>query len=70
VLWTVDDVWLSGMLRVNGVGIWLRGNQFPPEETDARHQSPLVKSVVDGADRVTANRMAVEYFQENFGIWL
>ena len=70
VLWTVDDVWLSGMLRKAGVGIWLRGNQFPPEETDARHQSPLVKSIVDGADRHTANRMAVEYFQNTHGIWL
>ncbi len=70
VLWTVDDVWLSGMLRKNGVGIWLRGNQLPPEDTAAGDAAPLVEAVVDGADRHTANRMAVEYFQKTHEIWL
>ena len=70
VLWTVDDVWLSGMLRLNKVGIWLRGNQFPPKETDARLVEALVTSVVDGSDRQNANLKAAEYFQQNHGIWL
>lgn len=70
VLWTVDDVWLSGSMARQGVPIWLRGNQFPPEETGAQHHAPLVKSVVDGADRTTANAQAIRYFQDTYGIWL
>lgn len=70
VLWSVDDVWLSGMLWTNGVPIWLRGNRFPPRETDAHLQAALAESVLDGVDRDGANRAAIEYFQVNHGIWL
>lgn len=70
VLWTVDDVWLSGSMARMGIPIWLRGNQFPPDETKAKEHAPLVKSIVDGADRQTANAQAIRYFQETYGIWL
>lgn len=70
VLWTVDDVWLSGMLARAGVPIWLHGNVHEPDDTEAEVHEPLVTSVVDGADRRTANRMAVEYMQKTFGVWL
>ncbi|MCG6901280.1 MAG: glycosyltransferase family 2 protein [Rhodobacter sp.] len=70
VLWSVDDVWLSGMLWAGKVPIWLRGNQFPPRETPAHLQAALAGSVLDGADRDAANRRCVEYFQAHHGIWL
>jgi len=70
VLWTVDDVWLSGSMARMGVPIWLRGNQFPPGDTGAKEHAPLVKSIVDGADRKTANAQAIQYFQNTYGIWL
>ena len=70
VLWSVDDVWLSGMVTRLDVPIWLVANVRDPDETDANNYSALIDSVIDGADREAANRMAVEYMQQNFGIWL
>lgn len=70
VLWSVDDIWLSGTLARRGVPIWLRGNQFPPRDTEAKEHVPLVKSIVDGADRKSANTAAIRYFQETHGVWL
>lgn len=70
VLRSVDDVWLSGMLARADVPIWLQGNIHEPACTEAEAFDPLVTSIVDGADRATANRLAVEYMQENFGVWL
>ncbi len=70
VLWSVDDVWLSGCLARRGIGIWLRARQFPPADTAARTRAPLVEAVVDGADRQAANRMAAAYFQDTYGVWL
>ena len=69
VLWTVDDVWLSGMLARMDIPIWLHGNIHEPGDTEAEQFDPLVTSIVDGVDRHTANRMAVEYMQETFGVW-
>lgn len=69
VLWTVDDVWLSGMLARAQVPIWLEANGYEPECTEAEALEPLVTSVVEGADRATANRLAVQFFQDEFGIW-
>jgi len=70
VLWTVDDIWLSGTLARRGIPIWLRGNQFSPPDTAAKHHEPLVKSVVDGTDRKSANAAAIAYFQQTHGVWL
>ena len=69
VLWTVDDVWLSGMIARRGVGIWLEANLMDPPETEADTHAPLAFSVIEGADRGVANRMAVKYMQDHFGIW-
>lgn len=70
VLWTVDDVWLSGMLARMDVPIWLHGNVHEVACTEAEVFDPLVTSVVDGVDRQSANRMAVEHMQKTFGVWL
>jgi len=70
VLRTVDDVWLSGMLARADVPIWLHGNIHEPACTDAEPFAPLVTSVIDGTDRATANRLAVEYMQNTFQVWL
>lgn len=69
VLWSVDDVWLSGMIARSKVPIWLLANQPEPTETAADAYAPLALSVNDGADRQTANAMAVRYMQQHFGIW-
>lgn len=70
VLWGVDDVWLSGMLTLRGVPIWLEGGVYDPRQAEAERHAPLAKSVIDGADRRNANRLGVEHFQKTHGIWL
>jgi len=70
ILWGVDDVWLSGMITLRGVPIWLEANVLDPRDSAAETHAPLAKSVVDGADRKTANRKGVDYFRETHGIWL
>ena len=69
VLWSVDDFWISGMLRRKGIGIWLRGNQVVPPESDAHLEDPLWNTVIDGAGRFEANAQAGAYFQTTYGIW-
>ena len=69
VLWGVDDVWLSGKLTLKGYPIWLEGGLLDPQQAESERHAPLAKSVVDGANRVNANRTGVEYFQTNHGIW-
>ena len=69
VLWGVDDVWLSGMLAVAGVPIWLHGGVLDPRQAESERHAPLAKSEIDGANRQNANRLGVEYFQAHHGIW-
>lgn len=69
VLWGVDDVWLSGMLALRDIPIWLDGGILDPRQAESERHAPLAKSVIDGADRRTANRKGVEHFQQSFGIW-
>lgn len=70
VLWGVDDVWLSGMLTLRGVPIWVQGGILDPRQAEAERHAPLAKAVIDGANRRAANRQGVEYFQTNHGIWI
>ncbi|MBO9397083.1 glycosyltransferase family 2 protein [Shimia sp. R9_2] len=71
VLWTVDDVWLSGCLERRGIPIWLntdnkiRSKEPKNEGSDAA----LRKFVYMGHDRIAANRACIDYFRETYGIW-
>jgi hypothetical protein len=70
VLWTVDDIWLSGHLERRGIGI-LCAAGFPfPTATDAHDFAALGDSEIEGADRFAANSACVKYMQETYGIWL
>jgi hypothetical protein len=69
LLWTVDDVWISGMLERGGVGIWSPGGGLVPRKTAAGSVEPLLDAVLEGASRQRANREAVRYLQERYGIW-
>lgn len=69
VAWAVDDVWLSACVARQGVPIWLQANIPDPTDTEAQVFDPLCQAVVDGADRITANRRAVEHVQAAFGLW-
>ncbi len=70
IIWTVDDVWLSGMAYSNGVKVWV--NAMPrPVYSDGRIDkvASLRDFVQQGAGRETADRHAVEYLRAQYGVW-
>jgi len=71
VLWTVDDVWLSGCLERRGIPIWLnteRKVRSSGHNVNLRGDS-LAKLVHEGHGRVEANRACIEYFRNTHEIW-
>jgi len=70
LLWTVDDVWLSGMADLNGCKVWVNDARRPLRK-DGRYdrRSALKDFVCDGAGRSTANRRCVEYLRSHHGVW-
>ncbi|MBL9050227.1 MAG: glycosyltransferase family 2 protein [Tabrizicola sp.] len=70
VLWTVDDVWLSGHLARRGIPIWADKtlNKARAVLEVSRTQS-LFRAVIDGADRDTANQACIDYMRATYGIW-
>lgn len=77
VLWSVDDIWLSGNLILNGTKICWSGRskdeKAKPIFIDGQELGQMPDSLnvskVDGFYRHSADYYAVKYFQENFGIW-
>ena len=67
---SVDDIWLSGMLELNNVPIWLIANVIVPENTQAQSAAPLAEETFAGYGRWEANKAVVEYLQNEYGIWL
>jgi hypothetical protein len=70
VLWTVDDVWISGHLTRRGVPIWAdrRLNRVSMIRAQSA-AAPLYKATIEGADRAAANLACVQYMQQTYGIW-
>lgn len=72
VLWTVDDVWLSGCLAKNGLSIWLE-KMAPAQRPKVGGLADQVHALRDwryrGFDRAQANAACVRYFRETYGIW-
>lgn len=71
ILWTVDDVWLSGMAKLNGIGIW--AHNFPrPVSSNGKWDKvdSLTDWIEDGVDRQNADRICVEYMRKNHKVWL
>ncbi|MBO6897267.1 MAG: glycosyltransferase family 2 protein [Shimia sp.] len=71
VLWTVDDVWLSGCLERRGIPIWLNTEKkvrASGHKVNLREES-LAKLIHEGHGRVEANRACIEYFRNTYGIW-
>lgn len=64
LMWTEDDLWLSGMMEVNSVGIWLNATgPRPTSDRRASNESPLAD-----INRIS-NYRCLPYMQANFGIW-
>lgn len=71
IVWTVDDVWLSGMAYSNGVKTWVNAM---PRPVYARgkydRMAALVAHVEQDYGRTEANRYAVELLRSHYGVWL
>jgi hypothetical protein len=70
VIWSVDDVWLSGHFARRGVPIWadqrlnLAQAILPLSRT-----APLYSAVIEGSNRPQANTACVDYMRKTYGIW-
>lgn len=71
VLWTVDDVWLSGCLERKGIPIWLNAVDKVRSKDNSNEvaEAALRKFVYQGHDRLAANRACISYFRKTYGIW-
>jgi hypothetical protein len=70
VCWAVDDVWLSGMIALAGRRIWGGGAAcWMTGVTAASQVSDLYRSIIDRADRATANRLCAMTLRQTHGIW-
>ncbi len=70
ILWTVDDVWLSGMARANGIKVWVNAvARTMPRDRRFDRTSALKDHVEQGVDRDGANRMCIDYLRDRYGIW-
>ncbi len=72
ILWTVDDVWLSGCLERNGVPIWLENldtKKRPRRGVNDTLDHALRGLTYKGYDRQRANQACIRYFKERYGIW-
>lgn len=70
VIWTVDDVWLSGMAALNGTYIWVH-DEARPVHSDGHYDrvAALRHHVEQGIGRDGADKMAVEYLRQQYGVW-
>lgn len=70
VVWTVDDVWLSGHLARRGVPIWAdRALNLARAFNQVERTFPLYAARIDGVDRPAANVTALYHMRATYGIW-
>jgi len=72
VLWTVDDIWISGQLAVTGIAIRKITRSEKSEKSDKTalaDVSALEDYSYADHDRHGANLACIRYFQEKHGIW-
>ncbi|MCE9630544.1 MAG: glycosyltransferase family 2 protein [Planctomycetia bacterium] len=69
LLWTVDDIWLSGQLALAGIPILKASATELSHKTDLADVAALVDYVYADHHREQANAACIRYFQEQHGIW-
>lgn len=65
----VDDIWLSGLLTIRKIPIYVPGGVIRPSHHAASSADPLSRTVNHGLNRDEANIEGIRYFQESYGIW-
>ncbi len=70
VLWSVDDIWLSGMMARREIPIWaLAGKTQSRLIVSVSSHHPLYAVKVEGQGRRAANLACARYLQKTYGIW-
>ena len=70
ILWTTDDIWLSGFLEINNIGIWADNSiKVPICQTKNGDRMGLGGSLFEGKDRHTRNKNSIQYLQRTYNIW-
>ena len=71
LLWTVDDVWLSGCLERQNIPIWLNAEDKVRSKGNSNEvkEAALRNFVYQGHGRIAANQACIRYFRETYGIW-
>lgn len=69
LLWTVDDIWLSGHLAVQGIRVWKVSRSEKASKTEAAGIEALFDYIYRDHRREQANMACIRYFQEKYGIW-
>ena len=69
VLWTVDDIWLSGQMALNGITVRQASAKRLSTNGEAADMASLLDSEIEGHGRNAANQACVEYFRKTHGIW-
>lgn len=70
VVWTVDDIWLSGLLEKRGIGIWVAKSIPPPDIGLSEGTDALQNFVSEGHSRDSANIFAINYMQNIYSVWI
>ena len=65
----VDDVWLSGALARNGIGIWLAADQHEPKTTEADRHDALYRHREAEKGRTELDAAAIAQMRDRWGIW-
>ena len=70
IIWTVDDVWISGTAKSNGFKTWAHSYPRPVFSDSKFDRIHALKDLVhSGVDREGADRHAVDYCRGTFGVW-
>lgn len=71
IMWTHDDVWLSGQMAANGVPVWCLVPDAPWREPyGAERVNALLDWTYKGHGRGEAHALLLEYFQKSHGLWM
>ena len=65
----VDDVWLSGALARQEIGIWLAADQPEPKTTEADRAAALYRHRVAEKGRQELDAAAIEMLRARWGLW-
>jgi len=67
-VWSVDDVWLSGMAVLKGTKIYAN-NGYIPYEVKGAETSALCNQTIESLSQWEANLECVRFLQKTYGIW-